>query len=362
MAEVLLQELSNADIDWMIAVGRQQQLTAGTVLLRPCTSPDEISVLLDGTLAIATPATPAAAGNGHASSDGGCPERELAHLSRGELVGETALFNARPLPALIKAIDNVVILTIPLSQLALKVQQDIQFGTHLYRAIALLLSDRIRQLLDNVGNGSSMRRTGEKDALLVFSEMRDSDTDWLISVGQVQTLAPGKVLFHAGRPTDALYIILDGVMSVLVPDSNSNPLALCFGTLERNAAAYQEISRLSRGETGGTISFLEFRPQPVTLRAVQESVVLVVPRQQLMAKLQHDMGFASRFYRVLVIQLLNILRSAMSEMGCAQQTHDDDQPMDDTTEFEDEINLESLQHMSQGAARFNWMLKRLGIM
>ncbi|BAU12371.1 cyclic nucleotide-binding protein [Leptolyngbya sp. NIES-3755] len=34
MAEVLLKELSNSDIDWLLATGRREEIAAGTVLLR----------------------------------------------------------------------------------------------------------------------------------------------------------------------------------------------------------------------------------------------------------------------------------------------------------------------------------------
>ena len=51
MTEVLLKELSNSDIDWMIATGRRQEIAAGTVLVQEGTA-DSLHILLDGTLTV----------------------------------------------------------------------------------------------------------------------------------------------------------------------------------------------------------------------------------------------------------------------------------------------------------------------
>jgi hypothetical protein len=111
----------------------------------------------------------------------------------------------------------------------------------------------------------------------------------------------------------------------------------------------------------GTISFLDFRPSLILVTALKESLLLAIPRPQLVAKLQQDMGFASRFYRILAIQIAENLQAAISLMGCGQQLYNREMDMEEAMEYDDELDAESLQQVSQGAARFNWMLKQLAV-
>ncbi|BAY79074.1 cyclic nucleotide-binding protein (plasmid) [Nostoc linckia NIES-25] len=52
MTEVLLKELSNSDINWMITTGFQREIAAGTVLIQEGKSSDTLHLVLDGTLVI----------------------------------------------------------------------------------------------------------------------------------------------------------------------------------------------------------------------------------------------------------------------------------------------------------------------
>ncbi|NJR59582.1 MAG: cyclic nucleotide-binding domain-containing protein [Cyanobacteria bacterium CRU_2_1] len=362
MADVLLKELSNSDLDWMSTVGQRETIAPGTVLVKPCQDTESIYVLLDGTLSVTIPQKANTTDSGSSISTH-VSEQEIVQLSRGEIVGETFLFNFCSMPALIKATGKSIVLSIPRQQLMSKLQQDIIFAAHFYRAIALILTERLRQILA-LSEQTEFRGTQPiKEALFIFAELRDSDIDWLIQTGQVEKVPPGKILAQAGRPIDALYLVLDGVLLASIPEEDYNPLTACFKCSQDSDKPLDEIEveRLSRGATGGIISFLDSRPFPMTLRALQETLVLSIPRQQLAAKLQQDLGFASRFYRIMAIQLSTYLQSAMVLLGCDQQTYQQDQAMDEDIEYGDELCLTSLTQVSQAAVRFNWMLKRLGV-
>jgi bacteriocin-type transport-associated protein len=362
MAEILLRELSNADIDWIIATGQRENIAAGTVLIQPDKNPQMIYLLLDGTLSIIIPKSqphptdPAV----EMGSDDNCGDREIARLASGEIVGENSLFDTRSL-VLVRATEDALVLSIPKQQLSTKLQQDVAFGTHFNRAIALMLSERLRQLLEMPGQIRLTNNQPIREVLFMFGELRDSDMDWLIAVGHIHKLAPGAVLMQAGRPVDALYIVLDGLLSAAVIEGEANPLTLCFECEEKKASLQKEIVRLSRGEMVGTISFLDFRPSLILVTALKESLLLAIPRPQLVAKLQQDMGFASRFYRILAIQIAENLQAAISLMGCGQQLYNREMDMEEAMEYDDELDAESLQQVSQGAARFNWMLKQLAV-
>jgi len=143
------------------------------------------------------------------------------------------------------------------------------------------------------------------------------------------------VLIREGQPIDMIYIILDGVFAVSVA-----------------ALKGREVARLMLGEVVGEISFVDSRPPSATVQAVVDSRVLAIPRRQLAAKLEHDTGFAGRFYRALAVFLADRLRSATSRLGYSQ-----DEPLVDDAEYE--LDPEVLDQGSLAGARFDWMLRCL---
>jgi hypothetical protein len=45
---------------------------------------------------------------------------------------------------------------------------------------------------------------------VLLSELSNTDIDWMVGVGEKQTIAPGTVLVQPDRSTDALYLLLMG--------------------------------------------------------------------------------------------------------------------------------------------------------
>ncbi len=356
MASIFLKELSNIDLDWLIATGQQRRISAHTTLLQARQEPESFSLLLDGVLSLSIP---------QASCDAADMDQEIIQFLRGEVIGETLLLNLHPANAVVKAAKDSIVLSVLQSQLITKLHQDLNFSTHFYRAIALILSARLQQVLTMPNQLRAATNQPVKEALLIFSELRDSDVDWLMTTGHLEKVAAGKILVQAGRPLDALHFVLDGRLSVGVCQEEMNPLMLCFECPEETASGQKVIGYLSRGEMNGASHFLEFNPAPVTVRAVSESLVLSIPRSQLVIKLQQDMGFASRFYRVLATQLAENWQKVIGLMGCPQQVYHQAENMgdgmDNDRKYDDELDLDSLDQVAQGAARFNWMLKQMGV-
>lgn len=287
----------------------------------------------------------------------------LTPIKQGEIFGEAPLFNL-PSSATFKATQPSQVITISKGLLTTKLSEDVAFAAHFYRAIAVMLSERLRHLFemsDRVNQGTAH---AAKEALFIFSELRDSDVDWLISAGRVEKLSANRVLLQTGRPVDALHLILNGRFSIAVPDSYCNPLSMCFISLEKRSQRYQALAEISKGGLPGIVSFLDSRPMPVTIRSLGESLVFTIPRPAMSVKLQTDMGFAARFYRVIAVQISELLQTVMgqlSEVASAEDvTHGAAQATDDEM-ADDELDLDELQQVSQGAARFNWMLEQLGL-
>ena len=353
MSNILLRELSNADIDWMVTTGARQKMAPDDIVLRPGESLEQLFVLLEGTLSVRLPKIPSAV----ASQSSVVDSQEIANISQGELFGESWLFKSKSV-VWITVAEDATVLTIPKTALLNKLHQDIDFAAHFYRALALLMTEQIRKILEpsqNLPYGSSQV---VKEALFVFGELRDSDIDWMVSTGKIKKLEAGEVLLPAGRPTDALYIVLDGRLNAAIPNQPFDPLLMSFSGRESPPVnqSWKIVTYLSRGEVPGITSFLDFQPLPGTYRAETETLVLAIPRQHVAIKLQEDLGFASRLYRVIATQMWNLLQSAKLFRGEGGK-----EPSELVYEDEDELYLDELQRFSEGGAKFDWMLCQLGV-
>ena len=348
MSDILLREMSNADIDWMITTGQRQSLSDGMVLIAPGFSFDDsfedsannslkaLYLVLEGKLAMSTP----------------CSGKVFAELSRGDLVGADWLFDCASV-SVISTQGEALVLAIPGEVLRQKLQAEVSFAAHFYRAIALITSERIRTQFEAASNPDLLRyQSGQmvKEALFVFGELKDSDIDWMMSAGQVNRVATESVLLNMGRPVDALYTVLDGQLAIATTDTPYDPLSACSHGLEEQCSAFTPIAYISKGSMPGIISFLDFKPLPVRVHATKQSKVLAIPRQRVLIKLQEDLSFAARFYRVMATQTALLLAS-VTAIECRSSTT--------SIEDEDELDVEALQQASEGAQKFDWMLKRL---
>src|SRR5579859_3084218 len=121
-----------------------------------------------------------------------------------------------------------------------------------------------------------------KKVLYILGELTDDDIEWMLANSRRQSLTPGETLIEEGGTVSALYIVLDGALSVSI-----------------HAQTGGEIAHLDAGEMVGEMSFLEERPPSATVRASREAIVLAIPRTRLAEKLKEDSAFASRFYKAL---------------------------------------------------------------
>jgi len=176
-----------------------------------------------------------------------------------------------------------------------------------------------------------------RKALLILGILNDNDLEWLLTTGRRETVPAGTVLVREGQAVEAIYVVLEGTFAVTIGTTGG-----------------QEIARLLSGEIVGEISFVDSRPPSATVTAVEDSLVLSVPRYELAAKLEQDTAFAARFYQALAVFLAYRLRSTTSLLGYGVAT-----ALDEDAEYEDELAPDVLDNVSLAAARFDWLLRRL---
>jgi CRP/FNR family cyclic AMP-dependent transcriptional regulator len=175
-----------------------------------------------------------------------------------------------------------------------------------------------------------------RKALFFLGVLNDSDLDWLIAQGNKADIAAGSILIQQGQPIDSMFIILDGLFSVSTA-----------------SAPGKEVARLKSGEVLGEMSFLDSRPPSASVRAVEKSSVLAIPKGRLTEKLESDVAFAARFYRALGVFLSDRLRSTIGLLG-----YGGNQPLS-AKEFADEIDPETLDKVELAGARFDWLQRKL---
>jgi CRP-like cAMP-binding protein len=143
-----------------------------------------------------------------------------------------------------------------------------------------------------------------KKVLLILGELDDNDINWIVENSNRDEISEGTILIHEGQPISTLYILLEGELKV-----------------STTALGDREIASLSSGEVVGEMSFVDTRPPSATVTAKQNSLVVTIPRDKLAAKLQQDLGFASRFYRALAMFLSNRLRMTVDQLSSGTDTH-----------------------------------------
>jgi CRP-like cAMP-binding protein len=175
-----------------------------------------------------------------------------------------------------------------------------------------------------------------RKALYFLGVLNDVDLDWLIAQGSKTDIAEGSILIEQGRPIDSIFIILDGAFSV-----------------STSFAPGKVVARLMSGEVLGEMSFLDSRPPSASVRALEKSTVLTIPKSRLAEKLESDVVFAARFYRALGVFLSDRLRSTIGLLG-----YGGNQALSER-EFADEIDPETLDKVELAGARFDWLQRRL---
>ena len=133
-----------------------------------------------------------------------------------------------------------------------------------------------------------------KEVNYVFGALEEPDVEALMRIGTQQQLHVSDQLLTEGDDNDAIYLVLDGELSVSVRACNA-------------AIAY-----VGKGEIVGEMSLLESQP----------ASVLRIPRDRLEKNLAADPHFSTRFYRALGMLLSHRLRATLDPEKVSQDAID----------------------------------------
>src|SRR5438270_4355836 len=90
----------------------------------------------------------------------------------------------------------------------------------------------------------------------ILSHLTEEDIDWMLVAGERREIPAGTVLVAEGEPASALFIILEGALSV--------SMATLGG---------REIDRIGGGDVVGELSFADARPPSASVIALDDVVV-----------------------------------------------------------------------------------------
>jgi CRP/FNR family cyclic AMP-dependent transcriptional regulator len=146
----LFGQLNDDDVEWMLTAGAKRFVPAGVVLIQQGVPVDSVFILLEGRLAVWLRPRRG-------------PDRELARLNAGEIVGEMSFVDARPPSATVKALEDSTVFSISKAALNAKLAADQGFGARFYRALAIYLSTTVRERHRALGYGTDVVDHGEED-------------------------------------------------------------------------------------------------------------------------------------------------------------------------------------------------------
>lgn len=124
----ILSQLDDTDILWLARVGTATDLADGASLISAGTPPSNLYIITDGTLDVNLP-------------DG----TSVAQRTIGDVLGEMSLLEKRPPATNVVALGPVRLLAVPLQTIRQELDQRPEFAGRFYKALALFLSDRLRE-------------------------------------------------------------------------------------------------------------------------------------------------------------------------------------------------------------------------
>lgn len=169
-----------------------------------------------------------------------------------------------------------------------------------------------------------------RKALFILGSLNDEDVEWIARNASAIHVDPGTEIISAGRNVDALYIVLDGQVSIRVGGRQG-----------------KEIARLYSGEIVGEMSFVDERPPEASVVSEEQSQLLVIPVERVRWRMDLDEGFSARFYKAVASFLADRLRVTTSRFGYGHGVNDLDR-----------MDVSQMDETSVAAIRFDRLLRR----
>jgi CRP/FNR family transcriptional regulator, cyclic AMP receptor protein len=162
----ILGELQDEDADWMTSVGSLRRVPTGTTIIEEGRPNDALYIVLDGTLTASIAAE---------------RTQDVGLMVRGTIAGEMSFVDGLPPSATVRAQEESALLAIPRTALELRLRQNQAFAARFYKALAMLLADRLRQGNKRWAGANGPQLDGD---VIDIDEMDPDSLDSLYLAGQ----------------------------------------------------------------------------------------------------------------------------------------------------------------------------------
>jgi CRP-like cAMP-binding protein len=132
----LIDLINEDDIAWLLTTSIERQVEPGTVLIQENDTIESLYFVLDGLLHVTTASL---------------SEKPLNVLGPGEIIGEISFLDKRRASASVTAVEPARLLELPRARLVQKLRQDRGFTARFYRALAVIMSRRLRHATSALG-------------------------------------------------------------------------------------------------------------------------------------------------------------------------------------------------------------------
>ena len=146
-------------------------------------------------------------------------------------------------------------------------------------------------------NGSYTVRLMRLSQDPLFEVLPCDELQWLARVSRTQCLAPGEVLLLEGDQCHAMYIVEHGTVRLSKASSSS---AFGFGR-------EQTIRLMGPGDSFNEVPVFDGGVNPVTVEALDETCVIVVPKREVQDLVERSSDFASVIIRIMSQRLRHML-------------------------------------------------------
>lgn len=133
----ILGQLNDSDVEWLSSVGKRQKIAPGTELIREGSDLDTIYIVLDGQMSVW-------AGR----------HTRISTMASGDILGEISFVDSSKTSASVKCETESLVLAIPKATISNRLNTDVGFAARFYKALALFLADRMRNVTRRMGYGN----------------------------------------------------------------------------------------------------------------------------------------------------------------------------------------------------------------
>ncbi len=166
----IMGNLDEEDIAWMVSVGKVHTIQVGETLIRADAPLSHLHIIMEGKFSV---------------NVGG--RQDIASLGAGDIVGEMSLVEKKPPSATVVAEQPGRYLSVPLQEIRERLVLDTGFAARLYKALAVFLSDRLRETTSQIEREHNVSKglsgSDEMSELLEDSELDEAVLDNLHLAG-----------------------------------------------------------------------------------------------------------------------------------------------------------------------------------